>query len=281
MLAAIKYSKAFAGEEETFLEEIVALAETQGYKCRDEQSIHDVFGHAEFEDWDFSKAPQGTDSPVHKAAIRKLLQSARKNKNLSDDEEDGEVHTAPEANEQLKLLSEAIAKCSGKAKSKEIHIETAKALKQECGNWGNVAHYMLPCAEGTNLMASELEKLKNKGIKKPFVKVTLAKFLPEWHNERFQEGFLLSPQVLMPTLMRWAMACQANNMLPMHIGATHADICMRVASEAKMRGKNIATAAAYDEIKQKCLAEMCLKGVSNFDPETTLANFDREAFEQA
>ena len=70
-------------------------------------------------------------------------------------------------------------------------------------------------------------------------------------------------------------------MLPMHIGYTHADICMRVAEEAKARQKPTTTAAAHDQLLQKKMADMCVKGLSNFDPAHLMTTFDRELFEQA
>ena len=245
-------------------------------------NIKDLFQHAEFEDWDFQLAKENLRTPVHKSAVRKLLQACKGGAKAqqANEEEDGEIDSS-EREEQLKLFSDTLAKCAGRAKAKEIHVETTKILKQECGNWGGIPYFMLPCSEGTNLMAAEIDKLKRKGIEKPFVNISLAKFLPEWHGEKYQDAYLLPPQVLMPTLMRWAMAAQANGMIPLPVGATHADICMRAAAEAKSKGKYATVAAAYDEIKQKQLSDMCLKGVSDFDPSAMLIQFDRETFEQA
>ena len=69
-------------------------------------------------------------------------------------------------------------------------------------------------------------------------------------------------------------------MLPMYISYTHADICMRVDEEARARQKPTTTAVAYDHLLQKKIADMCVKGVLDFDPAVLMTTFDRELFEQ-
>ena len=70
-------------------------------------------------------------------------------------------------------------------------------------------------------------------------------------------------------------------MIPVHVGYTYTDICMRVAEEARAKHKPTTTAAAYDRLLRRKMADMCLKGVAGFDPIALLTTFDRELFEQA
>ena len=96
---------------------------------------------------------------------------------------------------------------------------------------------MLPESKATNFMAAEIAKLIEKGIDKPFVHVSVTHFSPEWYLDKTQEGYLLQPTLLSPSLMRWALAAQATGMLPLHAGLAHIDICMRVAAEAKQKNR--------------------------------------------
>ena len=139
----------------------------------------------------------------------------------------------------------------------------------------------LPASSACNDLAHELNKLREKGIAKPFVHLPASRFTPEWQLETFKVGYMLQPQLLMPSLLRWAMAAQSVGMIPMHAGMVHADICMRVAAEAKNKNKYSTAAATYDELVQTNIAEMSLKGVDGLDPVAMLCRFDRETMEQA
>ena len=288
MLALISKSQSLGQENDDCLQIIAAFLEANGFVHRGQQSLADLLGDAEFDDFDFNKQDVLPLGPAHKSFVRKLLREAKQGIGnasagvRSPIPEDGELsYENNEQNDQMKALGDMIAKYTKRAKSNEVHVETSKMLSQTCGNWGDAAYFMLPSPDGTNQMAKDLEKLREKNIAMPFVKMSLGKFLPEWHTEGYSEGFLLQPATLQPTLFRWAVAAQATGMLPMHVAMTHADICMRVAAEARSRGKHSTTAAAYDELVPKTLADMCLKGVSGFDPIKMLCTFDRELFEQA
>ena len=292
MLKCVSASNVSTGIGKQSLEEMCELLLANGLKCTDEQTIDDILAHAVFEEFEFKD--KKVDTPFHKTTLRKWIAivnqrlgivSATKSARTSIEcDEDGEV-AGPESDaeqcEQLKHLGDLLAKCTQKSKTKEIHVVTSKELQKHCGNLGNTPHLMLPPTDSVNAMAKELAKLKNLGIQNPFVKMSLQKFAPEWHTEQCADGFLLAPSALMPTLFRWALAAQATDMVPFSSGMAHADVCMRVAAEARKRGKNTCTAAAYDQIRQKSLAEMCLKGVPDFDAAKSLCEFDREIFEQA
>ena len=278
MLAMIKKSGALRRESSEVIEMVAKIAEANGFRA-DDDAFAECFAHSEFADWNFTHEGLVVES-AHKAAIRKMIHAASRETKLQEVEE-GEFQAPPEGKDQLQLLGEMLSKCSKKSANRETHVDTSRILRDECGNWGDTAHFLLPNSENTNAMAKDLEKLKEKGIATPFVYSNIAKFAPEWHSGSYTEGFLLPPAVLMPALLRWAMACQANKMISMHIGVTHADICMRVAEEARDRQKHNTTAAAYDEIIRKNLAEMSLKGVANSEPSIMLCTSDREIFEQA
>ena len=294
MLACVARSKVFGYVEEHFLQEIADLAQACGFKHKDGQQLEDIFKYSEFCDWDFSKASPDLCTPQHKLSIRKLLAAANKVVEPGEIATAHETHSergrrefivAPEktveSEDQIEMFGKLLERCTKRAKEKEIHIETANELRETCGSWGDATHSMLPASEGVNSMAKDLEKVRTLGVKQPFVRVSIVKFLPEWYNEKRADGYLLAPQLLGPSLARWAIAAQANKMVPMHVGFAHMDICMRVAEEAKIRNKHICTAAAYDDLRQKTMAEMCLKGVSGFDVCQMLTTFDREVFERA
>ena len=278
MLAMIKKSGALRRESSEVIEMVAKIAEANGFRA-DDDAFAECFAHSEFADWNFTHEGLVVES-AHKAPIRKTIHVASRLTKLQEVEE-GEFQAPPEGKDQLQLLGEMLSKCSKKSANRETHVDTSKILRDECGNWGDTAHFLLPNSENTNAMAKDLEKLKEKVIATHFVYSNIAKLAPEWHSGSYTEGFLLPPAVLMPALLRWAMACQANKMISMHIGVTHADICMRVAEEARNRQMHSTTAAAYDEIIRKNFAEMSLKGVANFEPSTLLCTFDREIFEQA
>ena len=293
MIDCIVRSNALEAENQEFIKEISEIVESNGFKCKsNKHTLVDLFEHTEFADFVFDRVTKEV-TPLHKAAIRKLLACAKelatqtfgkisveRQERRSKAVEDGEIGEGDNT-DQIKILGELLARCSQKAKSKDIHIETSKELSKQCGNMGATPHFMLPSSYGVNTMARELKKSRTIGIPHPFVRTSLSKFVPEWHNETCGDGFLLAPSVLMPTLTRWAMAAQANGMVPLNIGLAHADICMRAASEAREKGQHACTAAAYVELRQKALAEMCLKGASDFNIEQMLSTFDRETFEQA
>ena len=279
MLACIQATGLFKSEDEAFIREISEAAIANHFKCDGGKSAKQVFADSEFSDWVFDDCPR---TPLHKQAIRRLLQECNK---IADNavaenanSEDGEIC---DEHDGLKALSQIFRSSVKSSQTKMVHIETATELGKKCGNWGEAKHFVLPPSEGTNFMARELAKLKALNIHKPFVKVPLGKFAPEWCREAKADNFLLQPAMLTPTLFRWAMAAQANDMVPMHVAMTHADICMRVADEASKKGLGSLVAAAYDELKQKSMSEMCVKGAADWDPETILCSFDRELFEQA
>ena len=281
MFELLKATKLFQSESNEFVKEIGTIAEKNGFG-NEAGCAKQVFRNSEFCDWDFNhpEIDVTLKSPLHKRAVRTLLVFANETKTFRNvrPAEDGEVNDEAEG---LKDMQDMFRKCMKTSQTKEIHIETSRQLTQHCGNWGNAAHFILPKSEGTNLLAKELAKVKAVCGHKPFVRIPLNKFTPEWSKDMPHENFLLQPSILMPTLVRWAMAAQANEMIPMHVAMTHADICMRVAEEAAQKGKGTLVAAMYDELKQKMLAEMCLKGVSDWDPERELCLFDREIFERA
>ena len=140
---------------------------------------------------------------------------------------------------------------------------------------------MLPESKATNMMAGEIAKLVEKGIDAPFVHIPVTNFTPEWHLDKTMHGYLLQPNLLNPSLMRWALAAQATGMLPLSAGLAHMDICMRVAAEAKHKNRYSTSASAYDELLQSRTAELCLKGVDGFDPTAVFTKLDKEVMEQA
>ena len=277
----------FKRESEEFIQIILRLAHAQGYdSAQGESQICQIFEGSIVSEWNL-----GVEGvlPCHTAGIRKMLDLAAKGERPTihhDNTEDGEVRAedfcgSTATNESMKMLGEMLMSCSKKARKEEIHVETAKALEKTCGVWGSAAHHMLPSSMSTNLLAKEFKKLQDLGIRKPFVRMSPVKFLPEWCNDKVGDNYLLQPFLLMPALMRWGMAAQAVDMVSMPVAAAHADICMRVANDAKLKGKHATTAAVYDELLQKRLAETALKGVSDHDPTVSLTTFCRETFDQA
>ena len=276
MLSAIKKLNVLPAEDEEVMTKVAEIAEANGFKPKNEQDLVECLAHTEYDDWHIGDA-----KPVVKASIRKLMSFSKQESKKHMD--DGEIFDRkPECgeNDTLKNLSQLL---SAKDKPKVHHVETAKMLKDKCGNWGQTAYFLLPDSDSTNEMASALETISKKTRATPFVHCRVTKFCPEWQScdYKHKDGWLLQPAIMMPALMRWAMAAQATGMLPMHVGCTHADICMRVAEEARRKQKQSTTAAAYDELLQKKLADMCIKGVADFDPAMLLSTFDREIFEQA
>ena len=196
MFECIKATGLFKNEDEGFIREIADLAEANTFKCKGAQSATQIFGDSDFVDWNFDLRQS---TPSHEQAVCRMLQKCNKDMNATTLEnvysEDGELN---EELDGIKTLSQMFRKSVRSSQSTAIHVETAAMLGQKCGNWGEAKHFVLPSSEGTNLMARELAKLKALNIQKPFVKVPLNKFTPEWCNESKADGFLLQPAMLMP-----------------------------------------------------------------------------------
>ena len=276
-MSGLQQNDIFKGESLEFCQEMMLV-------CTHNKFVGNAdlkeFIFAQFEDFDFNIEGLVVTGK-HKAAIRRIIDFANKQHEKGQSEE-GEVNAmSSEAEERLKLFSEIMDNATKKSKKVIIHVQTAQQLSKHCGNWGEALPAMLPSSEPTNHLAAELAKVSERGVKVPFVHVAANKFTPEWHLEKSNEGYLLQPGLLSPALLRWAIAAQATGMLPMHAGVTHADICMRVAAEARNKNKYSISAAVYDELIQKHISEMSLKGVDGLDPVAILSKLDREVMEQA
>ena len=213
VLAAIEASGALGGEGGQLAKDVVTIAEKNGFDMIAGTILADWFAETEFDYWN----TDGAGASI-KTAIRKVIRSAKQQEKLrsAPAQEEGEVlnkiDCPNDGSDALQRLSELFSR---KPKTKIVHVETTKVLQEECGNWGKAPYSVLPNNDQTNEMAKELEAVVQKTKSTPFVHCSVEKFVPEWHDmQNHKEGFLLQPAVLMPALMRWAMAAQVITLLP-------------------------------------------------------------------
>ena len=154
--------------------------------------------------------------------------------------------------------------------SQHVHIDLDAELKRM--GFGDWHHALRPDGEKVDALATQAQKLRNKGIQDPFIFSELKNFLPCWSGaqpesdassdeepshkydkaraKRSSKTQNLSLLQWVSAFDRYAIAAAATNQWPLHASMKHKDNCLRIANEAGPTRKHW-LALVYDELCRK------------------------------
>ena len=167
---------------------------------------------------------------------------------------------------------------------KKVHVDMANELKDvslDC-----LSASTLPKGAQVDALASEVERLKAKGVVAPFVHVELRKFLPSWCDELSSPGDssdeedqskavqdLARALGAKPkekrrlSLLQWclafdkyAIAAAATKQLSFDAAMAHKEVCLQVASRAQLKHRRHILAVLYDDVCRKEWSELAYAG---------------------
>ena len=194
-----------------------------------------------------------------------------------------------ESSEAMQAFTKALRK-----EDPTVHVDIGLKLREVCLK--DVPHSCLPQGAVVDSLATEVSKLRKKGVPNPFVFVEIRKFVPYWCaelldlNDSDDEGQTskeikdlaraLGAQSKAPrplNLLQWqagfdryAIAAVATGQLSLCATMAHKDICMQVAARAKgkvdARGeaRRHWLAIVYDELARRDWSERAYHGEEYF-----------------
>ena len=150
-----------------------------------------------------------------------------------------------------------------------------------------------PRSSAVDQMATEAKKMRDKGVRQPFVYMDVRKFLPEWANDdkdvddldeeeqpewekKLSSALGVSKKPVKATMpvVQWvaaydayALAAAATEQWSYAAAYAHKATCLQIARESRARGIAGTVCVVYDELFRKRLAERTQKNAPNCYPD--------------
>ena len=167
-----------------------------------------------------------------------------------------------------------------------------------------------PCVDLVEGLSADLNKLRSKGVERPFVYIDLKKCVPNWALDfapcdggsdgtgevsavraiadaimagpsTKKEGKHLSHGCWIAAFHRLAFASEIAGMWTFASAMAHLDMCLRVGEEARMRGLPHYISVTYDEVCRKRWAELARARVSGFSVDCECASICKDSLSRA
>ena len=174
----------------------------------------------------------------------------------------------------------AITKALAKEKKvkHDIHIDLNAKMNEL--QIKDLQHDLWPKADSVNHLANQKASLQDQGVFCPFVNTKLKYFLPIWALEKPSDLEMLHVNMWSPAFLRYAIAADAVNMVPLALSMQHHDLCMRLTHELGKSAKKSFIACAYDNAVRESLAEKS-KANWNVSLNEAFSKIDRDLLERA
>ena len=130
-------------------------------------------------------------------------------------------------------------------------------------------------------LGSEVKRLKDAGVPKPFPFSDLAKFRPPWATAVLDPHKCIPFVVWAASFHRWAIAVECTGLARLTACHAHFDNCLRAGELARAAGRSPHVASAYDEVVRRKISDLAHAGMHNFDVDSELRKFDTDAVASA
>lgn len=267
-----------------FLESVDSPAKDSDYI----EAVVAIFASCDI--WDHKDLIADRDTQIQMFSIvTKNVQSAGKIAFIKRAFEHAGILSPSAPAQDLQLAPNSLLQVLRKEEKKVIHVDMPTELKEVA------LDSLLPCSlpKGTQVdaLATEIDRLKQKGIVAPFVNVDLRKFLPSWMDELSQAGESSdeedSSRAVLElakalgaktkvkrnlTMLQWgiafdkyAFAASATRQITFAATVAHKDICLQVAARAQLKHRRHFLGVLYDEVCRKEWSELAYGGSSKFN----------------